>query len=330
MGEYDKHAIKWLYSEFADNEAKRLDEIARDGVARGLVFLSDGDARGLGGADPRASLWDDGSDPAKALFDAMAVREIALKNFGPDRLPEGQPASAFKEVFVPIYLYHRYQVEAAAKLIGGVYYEHGINKGGVPQHRAVPLEDQRRALLLLLTCLDPQFLHVPDHIRPLLGPSSFGVSGRETFGSRTSPTFDSMQAAEVAADLVLAALLEPTRLERVAQDQYPHWLDELLSLMTARVFTEDPLPETWVVRTRYVDALMRIVGDPGLSLSVRAAAQKQLDAIVDSRTDHAEYSLLVAEIKRFNERPAGSTYAFPRPPVAPPGSPIGWGECFGG
>jgi len=66
-------------------------------------------------AHPLGNVWDNGADPVKALEEAMAVRKLALDNFGADRIHPGQPISDLNKVIVPIYLYHRYQTAAAAK-----------------------------------------------------------------------------------------------------------------------------------------------------------------------------------------------------------------------
>ncbi|MCH8979928.1 MAG: zinc-dependent metalloprotease [Armatimonadetes bacterium] len=239
IGEYDKHAVKWMYSEFApgaDEEAE-LERIVRDGRRRGLLFLSDQDARSASSADPRANLWDNGSNAVDGLRETMAVREIALKNFSRENLPDGEPLSTIQEVFVPIFLFHRYQIDAAAKAIGGVYYAHTVNGDGVRPFTHVPGREQREALQALLDCLDSEFLTVPTHVVQLIGPRGFGVGGsREIFGGRTGPTFDPVAASEAAADAALAAMMNPGRLERVVQqtERRPDLpaLGEVLGAMT--------------------------------------------------------------------------------------------------
>jgi hypothetical protein len=56
---------------------------------------------------------------------------------------------------VPIWLIHRYQLEAAAKLLGGVDFSYAVT-GDNRQARAVPGADQRRALEALLATLRPE------------------------------------------------------------------------------------------------------------------------------------------------------------------------------
>lgn len=131
IGAWDRVAISWLYGEFGDGEEERaaLDRILTEARANGLLYITDRHARGNNAAHPQASLWDNGSDAVTALGEAMAVRRAALDAFGPQVLAEGLPASYLRDVFSPIYLYHRYQTEAAAKFIGGVVFDYALNTG---------------------------------------------------------------------------------------------------------------------------------------------------------------------------------------------------------
>jgi hypothetical protein len=51
----------------------------------------------------------------------MKIRQIALKNFSEKNIPQGAPMVRLEEVLVPVYLFHRYQAQAAGKSIGGFY-----------------------------------------------------------------------------------------------------------------------------------------------------------------------------------------------------------------
>ncbi|HXH61679.1 MAG TPA: zinc-dependent metalloprotease [Fimbriimonadaceae bacterium] len=338
IGAYDKLAIKYLYSEFpkgADEKAE-LDKIVNDGVKKGLLFLSDQDARPVSGADPRASLWDDRADAVDGLREAMAVRRIALASFGPDRLAKGEPMSLIQEVFVPVFMYHRYEVDAASKAVGGIYYQNTVNGDGMRPFVRIPGSEQRKALDALLDCLDPKFLKVPDRVIDMIGPRSFGVGGSaETFGSRTSPAFDPIVASEAAADVVLGDLLDTQRLERLVQqnerDRGLPSLDEVLGKTTDAVFgsQRDLGSIQWAVRRLYLNYLMEINADTDNTLEVRAGAHAELVRIrARMRPTNAEESLVGAEIDRFFERPAGTRFDFARPSIVPPGSPIGsWDGC---
>ena len=50
----------------------------------------------------------------------MAVRKVALNNFGENNIRTGQPYSDIEDVLVPTYFLHRFQIEAAAKVVGGL------------------------------------------------------------------------------------------------------------------------------------------------------------------------------------------------------------------
>jgi hypothetical protein len=334
MGEYDKRAIAWLYGDFPQDELDRMaDRMQRDGV----LFLSDGDSRSLGAADPRASLWDDFADPVKALQEALRVRAVALHNFGPDRLPAGEPLTTIHEVFVPIFLYHRYQVEAAAKEVGGVFYAHETNDGTPNGTKRVLASAQIAAMDALLDCLEFETITVPPQIARLLTPRTYGVAGsRETFDLRTSPVFDPVSASEAAAETVLAALLDTARLERLvqqhAEDPALPGATLVLGRTTDQLFDGARTPVAWSVRSLFVDHLMRIAADAANTLPVRAAAETELQRIRERlvKTDPVQRTL-DAEIVRFLDRPAGAAFQFARPAAVPPGSPIGWwDDCWGG
>ena len=58
--------------------------------------------------------------PLASWRGVMAVRKAALARFDTDAVPQGQNLASLRRAFVPIWLLHRYQVEAAAKALGGV------------------------------------------------------------------------------------------------------------------------------------------------------------------------------------------------------------------
>ena len=49
----------------------------------------------------------------------MQVRAAVLKNFGEKNIREGAPLATIEDALVPIYMLHRYQVEAATKFVAG-------------------------------------------------------------------------------------------------------------------------------------------------------------------------------------------------------------------
>ena len=64
----------------------------------------------------------------------MKVRAAALRRFGENNIREGAPLSTIEDALVPIYMLHRYQVEAASKLIGGMDYTFALRGDGPDRH----------------------------------------------------------------------------------------------------------------------------------------------------------------------------------------------------
>lgn len=223
IGEWDKVATRWLYSEYparTDVNAA-LDKIMTDAYGRGLRFVDDAQARGVDGAQPYGAVWDNGGDPVAALDETMRVRAIALAGFGERVIKPGRPRSDLNAVLAPIYLYHRYQIDAAAKLIGGYEFRYAMRGDKAPPAAIVDPARQRAALAVLVATLDPAALDLPDATLDLLTPDmeSFDgrVGGAELFASDTGPMFDLLSAADAAGSKTLAAILHPARAARLIE-----------------------------------------------------------------------------------------------------------------
>ncbi|MCL4814573.1 MAG: zinc-dependent metalloprotease [Vicinamibacteraceae bacterium] len=346
IGEYDRWVARFAYAQFPEgtDEAAALDAIVSEGVAKGLLYLSDADARPAGAAHPLANLWDNGQEPVAALREALAVRRLGLAQFGLANVPDGAPLAQLETRLLPLYLHHRFQVQAAAKVVGGAYYSYAVKTAAGPSPsevvRIVPAAEQRAALEVLLETLAPEALVVPPAVLALLPPRAFGVGGVNTefFPGRTAPLFDSIGAATIAADLTVSALLNPQRGARLvdfhARDAGHPSLGSVYEALVARVF-RSPSPAEgqareiaravqWLAVTR----LSELASDPGAAPPVRADASKALRSIADMRPvlardygpTHAE--AIEDEIRRFLARPAATDRRTP-PLPAPPGDPIG-------
>ena len=64
-----------------------------------------------------AHLWDNGKTPGEELDRLMKVRAKAISNFSKDNIRANEPYSVLEDVFVPLYFLHRYQTEAATKVV---------------------------------------------------------------------------------------------------------------------------------------------------------------------------------------------------------------------
>ena len=217
LGKWDDYAIDWLYGTDAEAVARAKADAA---VREGLRFVSDENARVASASQPYGSLWDDGTDPAAELDRMMGVRKVAIDRFGVGALHAGEPVANLRRKLVPIWLLHRYQVDAAAKLIGGVASAYAVAGDGTESSAPVAAAEQRQALASLLKTLDPAALDVPERLVPLLSAGWSGTSDRqfdiEIFRTAGSTVFDPLAATDVAAAVTLDALLSPARLNRVA------------------------------------------------------------------------------------------------------------------
>jgi hypothetical protein len=286
IGNWDIVAVNWLYSQYPDgvDERAALNVILDEARSDGLHFITDRHANRSGAAHPLANLWDNGSDPTQALAETLGVRNTALRNFGPHTLREGLPSSELRAVFAPLYLYHRYQVEAAAKALGGVLFDYELNVGDIQGLSAYPADLQRRAMAVLIETLDPVFLDISDRNLALLAPAPYAdwdaAATRELFTSAQYPAFSRRDAAAAASRISLRAMLSPGRLARLADQQTRNAdqlsQDELLEALEEMIFVQPrdeaarlaPIRES--VQTEYVDQLLVIAGSSVPSVSSTA------------------------------------------------------------
>jgi len=237
-GDWDRFTVRWLYSQFPPgvDERRALDKMAREAMDGGMRFIADA-------IHPYSTQWDNGVDAVDELENVLAVRRVALDRFGLKNIPAGAPVADLRRVFVPVYLFHRYQVDAAVKLVGGVDYSYAVNGGGHERASVIDARAQRRALKALMGTLSPKELDLPDGVIDLLSGAQSGTQDRqfeiELFQTQGGPVFDMPGVATVASDLTLSALLDPQRLNRVVEqhrrDPGQLSLPELLSTVFAAV-----------------------------------------------------------------------------------------------
>jgi Met-zincin/Domain of unknown function (DUF5117) len=247
IGEWDKIAIRYGYSQFPTGADERaaLNAILDEARDKGLVFISDRDARAESGAHPVAHLWDSGPNAVDELNRVMLVRAKALAGFSEQKIRFDAPMSTLEEVLVPVYMFHRYQLEAATKVVGGLNYAYAVRGDGQTVAEIVPAAEQRRALDAVLKTLDPAALMLPERILKLLPPHPPGFEAtREDFHSRTQITFDSMAPVEAAADLAVGLLLNPERDTRLidyhSRDPRNPGLDEVIDPSDYRDLEDAP------------------------------------------------------------------------------------------
>ena len=216
IGDWDKLAINWGYRQFDSNEEDQLNKILQDGYKEDIYFISDQDSRPLSSAHPRSHLWDNGFDAADELNRMLSIRRHILDNFLDNAIKLGEPMSSIEEVLVPMYLLHRYQIEAAAKVLGGLEYNYALKGDNQVITKMLTRNQQVKALKSLLNSIHPKNLSLPEKLIKLIPPRAFGYPRtRETFKSRTGLTFDYLAAAETATNLTLKMLFNPERASRL-------------------------------------------------------------------------------------------------------------------
>jgi hypothetical protein len=341
VGAYDKFAVRYAYAQFRPgaNENEELNRIAREAP----LFVKDPDARPVGGAHPQGSVWDSPGDPIAMLKHEMEVRRIALSQFGLRSVAVGTPLSSLEEMLVPLYLHHRYQLEAAAKSIGGLDYRYAVKENGavVPQpvRRIIAPERQLEAIDAVVSTLDSAFLELPQRLIDLIPPRAYGYEGgtAELFAHRTAPAFDPISAATASADITLGALLDARRAARLVQFHaesasnpgFNEVLDDIFAVVTRRELgyrgaitratarlTATRLME--LAANRDADHQVRAEASEGL----RRLASKLGDAGIHDTAELAHRHAVRDDIERFLSRP-DQPRTQPKPPEVPPGPPIG-------
>ena len=341
IGAWDKVAITYGYATFASgtSEQNGLARGLSDARARGLYLLTDQDARPPGSAHPQTHLWDNGTDATRELARVMRVRRAALDRFGEHTIPIGMPMATIEDALVPVYLYHRYQVEAAIKVVGGQWYNYAMRGDGVEPLRPVSAADQRRALAGILATIAPRELTLPRSVIASISPRPFGYEPhRELFTRSTGLVFDTVSPAAAAADMTFALLFNSQRAARLIEQ---HALDSRLpdlaevldaserAVFAARSASPYEAEIARAVERAMVERLMELARIAPMS-QVRAVANRELETLranLAARRDtdaaaRASDALFGADLGRFFARPWQQKDIIPVP-EPPPGAPIG-------
>jgi hypothetical protein len=349
IGDWDKVSITWGYADFpaGADERAALNKILEDAyLQKHLRFLTDQDARPANSSSSVAHLWDSGSNAIDELDRLMKVREAALKRFGENNIREGAPLATLEDTLVPIYLLHRYQVEAASKLIGGMDYTFAVRGDGEIPTAIIAPDEQRRALKSVLGTLDPRALALPESLLTIIPPRPVMYPrGREDFKIRTSPAFDAVAPAEAAAQHVMQFLFNPQRAARLVEfhdrDAASPGLAEVIDQILDATHHWANFPGYLGEIGRAVDNaalndLMALANDTTTLPEVRAVATAELQLCKEknatfklrSADDPAAvyFSFVARQIEQFEKDPTKVVVTAPYEP--PDGPPIGDDEDF--
>jgi len=354
IGDWDKVTVAYSYSEFDknSNEKPELNKILKAATFAGHRFISDADARAKGGAHATAHLWDNGKSASEELDNVLAVRQKAISNFSKDNIREGEPYSVLEDVFVPLYFFHRFQTEAATKVVGGLDYNYAVKGDGQTIVKSVDAKTQRDALNAILKTISAETLAIPKEKLALFPPRAFEYNrSRESFSGKTGVAFDPISAAATASDMTLSLLLHPERANRMIQqkslDQNQLSLEELLSFVMDNSIKKNHhdsyLKEIQhAINSNILKHLMNLAVNDKAFFQVNAIANQFLEqykslvnkplAINMNDLQNNSYNRIpdyrnqyLKLIEQFNKDP--EAFKIEQSPKIPDGSPIGSDLC---
>ena len=333
IGDWDKVAITYGYREFpsGDDEDAQLASILSVAWGDDIRYMTGQDAS----ISPQADLWANGTDMGHELNRMMDVRASALERFGVQAIQSDMPMATIEEALVPLYMHHRYQVEATASAIGGVEYTYAVRGDGLQPFRRVSADMQRGALDALMRTLVPAELTLPESVLNVIPPRPPGFGRhRELFPRYTGSAFDAVTPAVVAAGHTVAMVLEPTRAARLVQqhtfDPSLPGLEEVLeglfeASMGASANTEYQAEVKRAVEGVVLARVMwlaRNASMPQVRAISSASLRRSHSELLSRGQSEAHAQMLAGDIQRFLDRP-GEVVTDRVAPSAPPGSPIG-------
>ena len=295
IGAWDKVIVAYSYQDFTDgeNEAEQLNKILLDAFASGLKYLSDSDARSEGSASISAHLWDNGDTIYDELNNLLKIRKTAIDHFSVGNIKTNEPYSVLEDVFVPLYFLHRFQTDAAVKIIGGLDYNYAVKDGNQTVVKRVSGEIERKALQAVLKTITVDEIAIPREKLALFPPRALGYSRtRESFSSKLGVEFDAFSAVETATEMTLNLLLNPQRASRLiahkSLDKNQLGLDELIDELTAKTIKKNH-------KDSYYQELQNVINNQVLEQLFNLAATenqyKQVNAIVFFKLDEIKLIL---------------------------------------
>ena len=313
IGAWDKLAISWGYADFpeAANESEDRAELMAELLDSGLSFVADqharGDsfARGAGPCHSRGSLWDNGADPVAELNRIMALRKVVLDNFSEAVIRTGRPMASIEDALVPAYLMHRYQLQAAATVLGGRDFTYALKGDGQVPTQAIDGARQQAALDALLATLDPEALMLSPELVALIPPRPpLSGESRELFPRETGYLFDPIAAAATSVELTLQVLLDPTRAARLNRQlkingdefDFPKVLQVLLEVAwkghseNNKKLTTSPSKDMvqQLTQTLVMEKLLKLATNPSATWDVRASAWDALSTVAQWAAERSD------------------------------------------
>ena len=336
IGEWDKRTVLYAYQDFPDDvdRPKERADILRETFRQGFNYVADMDSRAVSTSHPDGNLGDNGADAIAELEHLMRVREIALQRFSERNIRIGRPLSTIEETLVPIYLLHRFQIQAVGKLIGGQYFNYRLRADSQADARPVAMARQQQAIDALLATLDPTVLSLPQSLVDTITPRvPNNPKSRETFAGTTGMNFDAIAPARSSVALTLQVLLDPHRAARLERAGSIGFDTIAQGLLNASWYAEPAKGmEAAIQRQTNMQVLYGLLGlafDESADTDVRAqayASVSELQAWLSRRGPgdralRAQFRFAEREIQRLMDDPDAIKALAPA--TVPPGSPIG-------
>jgi hypothetical protein len=282
LGPYDRWAIEWGYSEFADEESESagLEEIlARNQQDPALTYGTDEDAYDFGGwgsaVDPQIRVFDLSADEAAWSRHRLEVSRRILQ-LGPDQfLKKGDDLSLYRRIFYRAFGGYWNAISSLPRYIGAMHLSRepwGSDKAALAPYTAA---EQRLYLDICLTALvDQSAWSVPSKYLDELGPThKWSFDGFR--GSRLDLPLHRYIASR--RNSILANLLNPRRLSRVSEisarkdleDAFS--IEELFSAIQIKIWDETaPEMGARLLQRAHVGLLIEILLDQSMRVPADA------------------------------------------------------------
>lgn len=341
IGKWDKAAIAFGYQEFSDGKDDAwLNQMIAENDQKGLLYISDADSRRPGSPHAKASLWDNGADAVTEFDKMVKIREVALANFGAHSLKRDRPWSDLEELLVPAYYFHRYQIGAVAKWLGGLNYEYAVkrNNRSVPV-KVVAAEQQTRALDAMLTTLSPDFLMIKADLAASILPKATEYRRtRESVKGDTGVVFDQVALAAASAQHTIGLIFNPQRLARLveqnAADPAIPSIDDIATQIKQNIIEQSyeglnaTIHQTVVdlIYSNYINLLHRKGVSRQVKMQILGVLLKEKDYLLRKLTTvqkrSSYYGFYAYQLKRLEDVKIEDRDKLIELPKMPPGSPI--------
>ncbi len=342
IGKWDIVSILYGYQDFpgGTNEKEALNEIIQNSLREGLSFLSD--ATAAGDVHPYTHQWDNGIKPYKELTRLMEIRKTALANFGANTIPDGEPYANLEDVLVPVYFFYRYQIIAAAKVVGGLNYRYALKGDNQLITQMLPAAEQMEALDALLKVVAPEELAIPENLIKMIPPKPMGYSRSqaENIAGKAGVAFDPLSAAEAVANMVFEKLTDCRRAQRLleykSRDANQPGLEAVLDKIIAQTWKKEKPGSYQGMLARITDNsflmhLLRLAANPEASTEVKAIAVLKIQDLKDFAMQNksissgdglnAHFAYAVLQIEEFEKNP--EKFIQLKKTMPPQGAPIG-------